>query len=69
MHKGNGIIKIRFLYYQKYSTHSSLGINIDVKYLKDERETDRDKGVGEPERVKWGLKVILWYLYACYLGW
>lgn len=66
MHKGNGIIKIRFLYYQKYSTHGSLGINIDVKYLKDEREMDRDGGA---EQVKWGLKVILWYLYACYLGW
>lgn len=44
MHKGNGIIEIRFLYYQKYSTHGSLGINIDVKYLKDEREMDRDGG-------------------------
>lgn len=60
MHKVNGIMKIIFLYYHKYYTHISLVINIDVKYLRDETEVDRDIGAGDKlERVKWGLRVIL----------
>ena len=56
MHKVNGIMKIRFLYYHKHYTHISLVINIDVKYLKDEREMDGDTGWrgDKPVRVKCG---------------